>query len=196
MEELKKFQSSTLEKKISRGSGYYFGTYWQDTGIAQWNSLREWFKRFSGFWIDPQWEFTRYQLTSVIPTSSDTWRNVATFFRIAEPQRRATKHLGHTWYIGKRFCKSSCVLYSTFSARIESMEPQKKKAASLIHSGKEWETNSRSTSEILVWTVSQNSDISIGGTSSKNCGTDQRRLQISDLHFDKFLHQPRLLAGR
>ena len=48
-------------------------------------------------------KFPRYQSTSVIPTSSDTWRNVATVFRIAEPQRRAAKHLGHTWYIGKRF---------------------------------------------------------------------------------------------
>ena len=28
------------------------------------------------------------------------------FYRNAEPQRRAAKHLGHTWYIGKRFCKS------------------------------------------------------------------------------------------
>ena len=39
MEELKKFQSSTFrhfcKTKISRGSGYYFGTYWQDTGIAE-----------------------------------------------------------------------------------------------------------------------------------------------------------------
>ena len=26
-------------------------------------------------------------------------------FIIAEPQRRAAKHLGHTWHIGKRFCK-------------------------------------------------------------------------------------------
>ena len=35
-----------------------------------------------------------------------------------------------------------------------------------------------------------------GGDSSKNYGADQQRLQISDLHFDKFLHQLRLLAGR
>ena len=27
-------------------------------------------------------------------------------FRIAEPQRRAAEHLGHTWFIGKRHCKS------------------------------------------------------------------------------------------
>ena len=38
---------------------------------------------------------------------------------------------------GKRFCKSSCVLFSTLSAGIEPMEFQKRRAASLIHSGKE-----------------------------------------------------------
>ena len=38
------------------------------------------------------------------------------------PQRRAAKHLGHTWYIGKRFCKSTCFLFSSLSSRIESME--------------------------------------------------------------------------
>ena len=41
----------------------------------------------------------------------------------------------------------------------------------------------------------KNSIIPSEGDSSKNNGADQR-LQISDLHFDKFLHQPRLLAGR
>ena len=35
-----------------------------------------------------------------------------------------------------------------------------------------------------------------GGDSPKNYGADQQRLQISDLHFDEFPHQPRLLAGR
>ena len=34
------------------------------------------------------------------------------------------------------------------------------------------------------------------GRFSKNCGADQQRLQISDLHFDNSLHQPRLFAGR
>ena len=35
-----------------------------------------------------------------------------------EPQRRADNHLGHAWYIGKRFCKSRCVIISTLSTRI------------------------------------------------------------------------------
>ena len=28
---------------------------------------------------------------------------------------------GHAWYIGKRFCKSSSVFFSTFSARVKSL---------------------------------------------------------------------------
>ena len=41
--------------------------------------------------------------------------------RIAAPQRRAAMHLGYTWYIGKRFCKSTCIFISSLSSRIESM---------------------------------------------------------------------------
>ena len=37
------------------------------------------------------------------------------------PQKWAAKYLGHTWYIGKRFCKSNSVFFSTFSARVEPM---------------------------------------------------------------------------
>ena len=59
---------------------------------------------------------------SVFPTSSNTRRIVEAFLRIAVPQRRAAKHLGHTWYIGKRFCKSTCIFISSLSSRIESME--------------------------------------------------------------------------
>ena len=43
-------------------------------------------------------------------------------FRIAEPQRRAAKHLGHTWYLRKRFCRSTCIFISSLSSTIESME--------------------------------------------------------------------------
>ena len=39
----------------------------------------------------------------------------------AEPQKWTAKHLGHTCYFGKRFCKSSRVFFSTLSARVESL---------------------------------------------------------------------------
>ena len=87
--------------------------------------------------ISTQWTIPRYQSTCVFPTCPRSWRNAEPFNRNAEPQRRAAKHLGHTWYVGKRFCKSRCVFFSTLSAGIESMEFLNRRAASLIHSGKE-----------------------------------------------------------
>ena len=42
----------------------------------------------------------------------------------------------------------------------------------------------------------QELNIFSAGDSSKNYGADQQRLQISDLHFDMFLHQQPSLAGR
>ena len=86
------------------------------------------------------------------------------------------------WMIQK-LCKSRCVIFSILSAGIESMELRKRRTDSLINSGEEWETNTSSRSEMPVWIVSQNSVIFSGGDSSKNCGADQQRLQISDLHF-------------
>ena len=106
-------------------------------------------------WFSTQWIFPRCQSTCVFSTSSNAWRNVETFFRIDELQRRAAKHAGHTWYIGKSLCKSSCVLFSALFGGIESMEFRNRRAASLIHSRKKWETNTRSRPEMPVWTVSQ-----------------------------------------
>ena len=40
-----------------------------------------------------------------------------------------------TWYIGKRFCKSRCIIISTLSSRIASMEFIDRGAAPFIHSG-------------------------------------------------------------
>ena len=59
---------------------------------------------------------------------------------IGMPSRKdgpAAKHLGHTWYIGKRFCKSSRVFFSTLSAGIESMEFSYVGTNSLITDGEE-----------------------------------------------------------
>ena len=100
-------------------------------------------------------EIPTLKTTSVIPTSSNTWRTVEAFFRIAEPQKRAAKHLGHTWYIGKRFNKSTCIFISSLSSRIESMEFVNLRAAPFVHSGEKWKTGTKSRSEMPVWTVSQ-----------------------------------------
>ena len=43
--------------------------------------------------------------------------------------------LGHTWYIGKRFCKSTCIFISSLSSRIASMEFIDRGAASYVYGG-------------------------------------------------------------
>ena len=102
------------------------------------------------------------------------------------PQRRAAKRLGHTCFVGKRFCKSSCVLFSTSSAGIESMEFRKRK---LIHSSTV-EKNENQTpvqdQRCQSGPSAKNSVIPCEGDSLGGFGTYQQRLQISDLHFDTF----------
>ena len=73
-----------------------------------------------------------------------------------------------TWYIGKRFCRSTCIFISSLSSRIESME--------FVNQDLRCQSGPSA----------KNSVIFSGGDSSKNYGADQQRLQISDLHFDKF----------
>ena len=133
MEEVKKFQSSTFDTIARRRLVEDQDTILELTGKIQ--ELQYEINCMS----DSKRGFRMLnQLAVEIPTlpvdqchshSSNSWS--------AEPQRRAAKHLGHAWYIGKRFCRSSCVLYSTISAGIETMEFIDRGAAANIHSGKE-----------------------------------------------------------
>ena len=108
------------------------------------------------------------------------------FSRNAKPQRRAAKHLGHTWFFGKRFCQSSCVIISTLSTRIESWSSG---ISEPIHSSTA-EKNENQTpvqdQRCQSGPSAENSVIPSEGDSSKKYGADQQRLQISDLRFDKF----------
>ena len=72
--------------------------------------------------------------------------DVEAFFRIAAPQRRAAMHMGYTWYIRKRFCKSTCIFISSFSSRIKPMGYNHWRAAPFIHSGEKWKTRTKSRS--------------------------------------------------
>ena len=106
--------------------------------------------------------------------------------RNAEPQRRAAKHLGHMVYRETFFADpdaSSSALYPQelhqwnssieeplHSSTVEKSERQEQDQDQRCQSGQS----------------AKNSVIFSGGDSSKNYGADQQRLQISDLHFDKF----------
>ena len=125
MEELRKFQSSAFDTLARRKLIEDQNTILELSGRVQELQNEVCYLNDSMDFQDAETvrsgKFPRYQSTSVIPTSSDIGRDVEAFFRIAAPQRRAAKHLGHTWYIGKRFCKSTCIFISSLSSRIESM---------------------------------------------------------------------------
>ena len=88
-----------------------------------------------------------------------------------------------TWYIGKRFCKSSRVFFSTLSAGVESMEVQNIRTSPHVMSENQTPVQDQRCQSAPS---AKNSVIPSEGDSSKKYGADQHRLQISDLHFDKF----------
>ena len=126
VEELKRFQGSTFDEFSRRRLIENQDTILELTAriqeLTEWSDLYEWFERFWRCWISTQWTIPRYWSTSVTPTFSRSWRNAKSFSGNAEPQRKAARHLGHAWCIGKRFCKSIGVFFITLSASVESME--------------------------------------------------------------------------
>ena len=88
---------------------------------------------------------------------------------------------------GKRFCKSRCVFISTISPRIASMEFIDRRAAPFVHSGEKV----KGKNKIKIWDASLGRQpkiqpSSVEETLQRIMGADQQRLQILDLHFDKF----------
>ena len=122
MEELRKFQSSTFDTLARRTLIEDQNTILELSGrVQELQNEVNCMNDSKDFQDAESIRSGNYQSTSVIPTSSDTGRDVEAFFRIAAPQRRSAMHLGYTWYIGKRFCKSTCFLFSSLSSRIGSM---------------------------------------------------------------------------
>ena len=72
------------------------------------------------------------------------------------------------------------------TAGIESMEFRKRRTDSLINRWKREKQTPVHDQRCQSGQSAKNSVIFSGGDSSKNYGADQQRLQISDLHFDKF----------
>ena len=102
------------------------------------------------------------------------------------PQRRTAKHLGHTWYIGKRFCKSTCIFISSLSSRIESMGTTIEEPLHMSTAEKSDRPEQNRDLRCQSGPSAKDSVIFSGGDSSKNYWADQQRLQIPVLHFDKF----------
>ena len=102
----------------------------------------------------------------------------------AEPQRWAAKHLGHSWYIGNVFADP---VASSSAPYPQELNPWSSGISEPIHSSTVEKSERQAQDQRCQSGPSaKNSVIPSEGDSSKNYGADQQRLQISDLHFDKF----------
>ena len=179
MEELKKFQSSTFDTIARRRF-----VEDQDTILELTGKIKELQNEISCMNDSRDFQdaesvrsgHSHVACQPVFPTSSSSWWAAKPFSRNAEPQRWAAKHLGHTWYIGKRFCRSSRVFFSTLSAGIK---PWSSQVSEQIHSSQA-EKNENQTpvqdQRCKSGPSAKNSVILSEGDSSKNYGADQQRL--------------------
>ena len=161
-----------------------FGIIMQSTGISKWSKLYEWFKGVSECWINTQWKFPRYQSTSVIPTSSNAWRDVEAIFCIAERKGEPPSVWG-THVFSETFLQIHLHLHQPLISRTASMEFVRRR----LHSSTVEKSERPEQSQDLRCQSGPSAKDSVifnGGDYSKNYGADQQRLQNSDLHFDKF----------
>ena len=117
------------------------------------------------------------QSTSVFPTSSNTRRIVEAFLPIAVPQRRAAKHLGHTWYIGKRFLQIH--RFPLTAPYPQELNPWKKIIEEPLHMSTAEKSERPERNQDLRCQSGPSAKASViisGGDSSKNYGADQQRL--------------------
>ena len=119
------------------------------------------------------------------PTSSSSWWNAKPFSGNAEPQRRAAKYMGLTWYIGNVFANPMA-----FSSAPYPQESNPWVSNVSEHTSPHVMSESQTPAQDQRCQSGQsarNSFVPCEGRFSKNYGADQQRLQISDPHFDKFL---------
>ena len=120
MEELKRFQGSTFDTIARRKLVEDQDTILELTGKIQelqnefncMNDLRDFQDAES---VRSGHSHVARQLVS-FPPHPVPGGMLSRSIEMPSRKKKAAKHLGHTWYIGKRFCKSSSVFFSTLSA--------------------------------------------------------------------------------
>ena len=91
-------------------------------------------------------------------------------------------------YIGKRFCKSTCISTSPapYPQELNPWGTTIEEPLYMSTAEKSERPEQNQDLRCQSGPSAKDSVIFSGGDSSKNYGADQQRLQISDLHFDKF----------
>ena len=182
------------EEKIGRRWRYYPWTHRKDSGIIKWKQLYEWFEGFSRCWISTQWTFPRYQSTSVFPNFQNPGgmlsRSMGMPSRNDKPPSIGDTH-GISGNVFANPTASSSAPYSQES------NPSISNVSEPIHSsptGKNENQTPVQDQRCQSGPSARNSFIPGEEEFSKNDGSDQHRLQISDPHFDKFPN-PATFAG-
>ena len=132
MEELKKFQSSTFDTIARRRSVEDQDTILELSGRVQELQNEVNCMNDSKDFQDAESIRSGNSHSTSRPVSSEGLLNRS--FGVPSRREGPAMHLGHTWYIGKRFCNSRCVIISTLSSRIASMDFMDRGAAPFIHS--------------------------------------------------------------
>ena len=97
----------------------------------------------------------RYQSTSVIPTSSNPWREVGDLHSLRRSRREGPPCIWDTLGVsGNVFCRSTCIFISPYPQELHQWNSSIFEAAPFIHSGEKWKVRTKSRSEMPVCTVS------------------------------------------
>ena len=158
------------------------------SGITERNQLHEWFEIFSRCWISTQWTFPRCQSTCVFPTSSNSWRN-APFFWSAGAATMGHQVFGTRMVYGETFLQIQMRL-------LQHLIRRNWLHGVLIYRNQfthHWRWRMRIKHQFRIRGASPDRQPKIQSSPvseilQRIVGTDQQRLQISDLHFDKFLN--------
>ena len=134
-----------------------------------------------------QWKFPRYQSTSVIPTSSDTPEGMLRHSFVSPSRKEGPPSIWGTHGIsGNVFANPAASSSAPYPQELHQWNSSSEEP---LHSSTVEKSERQEQDQDLrcqSGPSAKNSVIFSGGDSSKNYGADQQRLQILDLHFDKF----------
>ena len=188
MEELKKFQSSTFDTIARRRSVEDQDTILELTGKMQEFEIQTDIMNDSQDFQDAESVRIRNSHVTSLPVPlsphPNSWRNGQVFWRNAEPQRRAAKHLGHG-ISGNVFENTDASSSAPYPQELNQWNSsiEEKLDSSTVEKSERQTQDQYQRCQSGPW--AKNSVINSGGD-SKNYGADQQRLQISDLQFYNF----------
>ena len=199
MEELKKFQSSTFDTIARRRLVEDQDTILELTGkIQEQQNEMNCMNGLKDFQDAESIRSGNSHVTSrpCPSTSSDTWRNVATVFRIAEPQRGPPSIWDTHGKSGNVFANPDASSSAPYPQELHQWNSSIEEP---LHSSTVEKSERQEQDQDLrcqSGPSAKDSVILSGGDYSKNYGQTNNDCRCRNITLTNSLHQPRLLAGR